>query len=97
MVHAISLLGIQRFGKEHGSETHSATRWPATVAFTVLAQLCDPKANGRDLGAVLFTNGKRRNFDLTLTQHSVMVIAFTKHFQIVSKGFMDTFSVRSYC
>ena len=29
MVHAIFLLSIQYFGKEHGSETHSATRWPA--------------------------------------------------------------------
>ena len=29
MVHAISLLSIQHFGKEHGSGTHSAARWPA--------------------------------------------------------------------
>ena len=28
MVHAISMLSIQHFGKEHGNETHSATRWP---------------------------------------------------------------------
>ena len=35
------------------SETHSATKWPApqTVAFTVLAQLCVPKANETEMEA----------------------------------------------
>ena len=57
MVHAISLLSIQHFGKEHGSETHSATKWPVpTMAFTVLAQLCGPKADETEMGATLFTN-----------------------------------------
>ena len=38
---------------------------PPTVAFTVLAQLCDPKANETEMGAALFTkNGEGRNFEL---------------------------------
>ena len=37
---------------------------PSTVAFTVLAQLCGPKANETEMGAVLFTKSdERRNFD----------------------------------
>ena len=37
---------------------------PPTVVFTVLAQLCGPKANEAEMGATLFTkNGKGRNFD----------------------------------
>ena len=37
---------------------------PPTVAFTVLAQLCGPKANEAEMGAALFTkNGEGRNFD----------------------------------
>ena len=68
MVHAISLLNIKHFGKEHGSETHNATRWSApTVAFTVLAQLSGLKANETEMGATLFTkNGEGRNFDFDL-------------------------------
>ena len=64
MAHAISLLSIRHFGKEHGSETHSATRWLAqTVAFTVLAQLCRPKANETEMDTALFTNnGEGRTF-----------------------------------
>ena len=35
-----------------------------TVAFTVLAHLCDPKANVTEMGAALFNkNGEGRNFD----------------------------------
>ena len=37
---------------------------PPTVAFTVFAQLCGPKANETEMGAVLFTkNGEGMNFD----------------------------------
>ena len=37
---------------------------PLTVAFTVLAQLCGPKANETEMDAALFTkNGEGRNFD----------------------------------
>ena len=37
---------------------------PPTVAFTVLAQLCGPKANETEMGAALFTkDGDGRNFD----------------------------------
>ena len=36
---------------------------PPTVAFTVLAHLCGPKANETEMGAVLFTKGEGRNFD----------------------------------
>ena len=37
---------------------------PTTVAFTVLAQLCGPKANETEMGAALVAkNGERRNFD----------------------------------
>ena len=36
---------------------------PQTVAFTVVAQLCGPKANEMEMGATLFTkNGEERNF-----------------------------------
>lgn len=36
---------------------------PPTVAFTVVAQLCGPKANDMEMGAPLFTeNGEGRNF-----------------------------------
>ena len=39
---------------------------PETVAFTVLAQLCFPKANEKEMGAALFTkNGEGRNFDFS--------------------------------
>ena len=35
-----------------------------TVAFTVLEQLCGPKANETEMDAALFTkNGEGRNFD----------------------------------
>ena len=35
-----------------------------TIALTVLAQLCGPKANETEMGAALFTNnGDGRNFD----------------------------------
>ena len=37
---------------------------PPTVAFTVLAQLCVPKANETEIGAALFTKkGEGRNFN----------------------------------
>ena len=37
---------------------------PPTVSFTVLAQLCGPKANQTEIGATLFTrNGEGRNSD----------------------------------
>ena len=37
----------------------------STVAFTVLAQLCGPKANETEMGAALFTkNGEGSNFDV---------------------------------
>ena len=40
---------------------------PSTVAFTVLAQLCGPKADELEMGAFLFTkNGQGRNFDFDL-------------------------------
>ena len=36
---------------------------PPTVAFTVLVQLCGPKANETEMGATLFAkNGERRKF-----------------------------------
>ena len=49
---------------KHRFETHCATRWPApNVAFTVLAQQCDPKANETELGTALFTRtGEGRDF-----------------------------------
>ena len=55
------MLSIQHSGKEHVSETHTVLRdgQPPTVAFTVLAQVCGPKAIETEMGAVLFTkNGK---------------------------------------
>ena len=37
---------------------------PPTIAFTVLPQLCGPKATEAEMGATLFTkNGEGRNFD----------------------------------
>ena len=37
---------------------------PPTVALTVFAQLCDPKAKETEMGAAFFTNnGEGRNFD----------------------------------
>ena len=46
MVHAISLLSIQHFGKRMGVKyTVLPHGQPPTVTFTVLAQLCGPKAN----------------------------------------------------
>ena len=65
IVHAIPLFSIQHFGEEHGSETHSAIRWPVpTVAFTVLAQRCGQKANEREMVVTLLTkNSEGRNFD----------------------------------
>ena len=48
---------------------------PPTAAFTVLAQLCGPKANETEMGATLFTkNGEQRNFDFDfylLSSHRV--------------------------
>ena len=41
---------------------------PPTVAFTVLAQLCGPKANETEIDAALFAkNGEGRSFDYDLT------------------------------
>ena len=38
-----------------------------TVACTVLAQLCGPKANETEMGATLFIkNGEGRNFDFNI-------------------------------
>ena len=63
MVHAISLLSTS--GKSMGVErTVLPDGQTPTVAFTVLAQLCGPKANEMEMSAVLFTkNGEGRNFD----------------------------------
>ena len=39
---------------------------PPTVAFPLLAQLCGPKVNEKEVGAALFTkNGEGRNFDFS--------------------------------
>ena len=47
---------------------------PPTVAFTVLAQLCSPKANKTRMGAALFTkNGKGRNLILTVLKKSCLL------------------------
>ena len=54
------------------SETRSATRWTVpncsihcALAFSVLAQLCGPKANESEMGVALFTkNDEERNFDV---------------------------------
>ena len=57
---AFSFLG-KSMGDQH---TVLPDGQPPTVAFTVLAQLCDPKANETEMRAVLFTkNGEGRNFD----------------------------------
>ena len=71
MERAISLLSIQHFGKEHGSETHSATRWPApTVAFTALHSYV---ANGTEIGANPFTKfGEGRTFTSTFFRNNLM-------------------------
>ena len=38
---------------------------PPAVAFTILAQLCGPKANATEMGAALFTkHGEGRDFGL---------------------------------
>ena len=38
---------------------------PTTVAFTVLAQLCGPKANETEMGGAVFTrNGEARRDDV---------------------------------
>ena len=57
---------------------------PPTVAFTVLAQLCGPKANEAEVGAALFTrSGEGRDFDLLVLERDVRpagrppTIAFT--------------------
>ena len=66
MVHATSLLGICSLGKSvEVKDTVLPDGQPQTVAFTVLAQLCGPKANETEMGAVLLTkNGEGRNFDI---------------------------------
>ena len=47
-------------------DTVLADGQPPTVAFTVAAQLCGPKANETEMGAAPFTkNGEGRNFDMT--------------------------------
>ena len=70
MAHATSLLSIHHFKKEHGSEhTVLPGGQPPTVAFTVLAELCCPKANETEMGAALFTkNGEGRNHTLQLEE-----------------------------
>ena len=73
LVHAISLLSIQHFGKERGSETqcYQVANHPPTAAFTVLAQLCGPKANETEMGAALFTkNGEGKNFEFDSLQYN---------------------------
>ena len=48
---------------------------PPAVAFTVLAQLCGPKANETEMGATLFTkNGEGRNFDFFVLSQSSVVL-----------------------
>ena len=65
MANAISCLAFSTLGKSMGvKRTLLPDGQPPTVAFTVLAQLCGPKANETEMGAALFTkNGERRNFD----------------------------------
>ena len=42
--------------------------YPSTVAVAVLAQLCDPKSNEKEMDAAVFPeNGDGRNFDCDLT------------------------------
>ena len=51
---------------------------PPTVAFTVLAQLCGPKANETEMGATLFTkNGEGRNFYFYKTKYAQCRSSFT--------------------
>ena len=57
-------LAFSNFGKSiEVKHTVLPDGQPPTVAFTVLAQLFGPKANGMEIGAALFTkNGDGRNF-----------------------------------
>ena len=67
-IRAISLLSIHRLtfktlGKSMGVK-HSVLRdgQPPTVAFTVLAQLCGPKANETEMDAALFGKNGEEGF-----------------------------------
>ena len=45
---------------------------PPIVTFTVLAQLCGPKANETEMGGPLFTkNGEGRSFDFHFLQRLI--------------------------
>ena len=51
------------FGKEHGSETRSAPDGQLlTIAFTMLEQLCGPKARGMEIGEHQKSKGWRLFF-----------------------------------
>ena len=66
-IHAISLLSIQYYKKEHGSETHTDNRRLApTVAFTVLAQLGGPQANEMEMDPPYSPIMVNFDFDLEL-------------------------------
>ena len=58
-----------------GTQTVLPDGQPPTVAFTVLVQLCGPKANETEMGATPFTkNGEGRNFDFLLSMMSTIDI-----------------------
>ena len=84
MIHAISLLSIKHFGKEHGSETTVLPDGqPPTVSFAVLAQLCGPKADETELGAASFTKMVREGA-LTLTPGTLIRLSISS---LVFKAF----------
>ena len=58
-------LAFSTLGKSTGvKHTVLPDGQPPTAAFTVLAQLCGPKANETEVDATLFTkNGEGRNFE----------------------------------
>ena len=60
---------------------------PPTVAFTVLAQLCGPKANETEMGATLFTkNGAGRNFDFDLNSNIFLFSFLSIHISFYRKN-----------
>ena len=78
-------LAFSTLGKSRGVKlTVLPGGLPLTVTFTVLAQLCGPKANEAEMGATLFTrSGEGRDFDLLALERDVRpagrppTIAFT--------------------
>ena len=61
----LGLIPDQNMGVQH---TVLLGGQPPTVAFTVLVQLCGPKANKTEISAALFVKfGDGRGFDLSLT------------------------------